>query len=418
MEQLTDSKQDQDHPAAVDFRFIPVRPCAIARAIAGDPERFGPVADRAMELYRAFDRIIEQEASALHEELDDLYAALNPDEETPRELLSLRAEERGEERLLGSLLYLLEKANFEELGQPDIDAAVQAGTTYGVRIRIDPSRVEHLRLLVRGHASEQLSRRSRVKPWRRLYIEAPLYRRLVVVTRLSGENGVRLKLFRDIPVRDVEALMPHADVRMSWFDQAQVFGAGAGAFGGLAAKGFTAASGGAVSLLSLASAAIVGLGGLAFRSFFGYRRTKRMRTGARTQHLYERNLANNAAVIHSLLRMIRQEEAKEALLAYAFMARSEEPPKTAQQLDEDIERWIESRFGHSIDFDGPDALETLDRLKLLQRSTDDDKADKSTHDADTFGTVHEPGRALDRLTHHWERALSSDYHIEVLSRSD
>jgi len=386
----------------MDCRFIPVRPSALAQAVDRSPDAFGCVAGRAGPLFQAIDRVIEQEVSALHDAFDDLYAALTPDEETPPDLLGAGVEARGEGRMLAHLEYLLDKANFKALGDAEIEAAIQAGTTYGVRIRVDPSRVERLRLHVRGRAEETLGRRSRLRPWRRVEMQAPVYRRLVVATRLRGEAGVRLKLFRDIPVRDVEALMPHAEIRMSMIDRIQVFGAGAGALGGLASKAFAAITSGVVSLFSLASAALVGFGGLAFRSFFGYRRTMRMRTSVRTQHLYERSLANNASVVHALLRMIRQEELKEAALAYACLAGAAEPPRMERELDERIEAWIERTFDRRIDYDCADALETLDRLNLWK-----DRAALRPLD---------PDEALRRLERHWASRVTEGYHLAALAR--
>lgn len=403
MLELVDQTEDHDRPPRVDCRFIPVRPAALAAAIDRDPETFGELAGRAEAVLRALDRVIEQEVSALHEVFDDLYVPFNPDEDTPPEMLESSAESRGEPRLLAYLDYLLDKANFKALGQRETEAAIQAATTYGVRVRVDPACVDHLSLHVRGHDEETFTRRSRRKPWQWIEIPVPIYRRLVVATRLRGEVSVRLKLFRDIPVRDVEALMPHAQVKMSLFDQVQVFGAGAGALGGFAYKAFGAITTGVVSIVSLASAAAIGFGGLAFRSFFGYRRTKRMRTGARTQHLYERKLANNASAVHALLRMIRKEELKEAMAAYAVLVASRDrPPTDETELDQRVESWLERTFGYAIDFDCPDALETLDRLGLWE-------------DRATLRVV-QPGSAIEMLQQHWRDRRSERYHLMMVER--
>lgn len=402
MEQLTDHAQDHDRPTRIDCRYIPVRPSGLAAAIDNDPDVFGRVAGTADLIFRAIDHVIEQEVSALHEYFDELYAALNPDEDTPRELIGVSAQDRGEEDLLAHLHYLLDKANFRALGEPDIEVALQAGTTYGVRVRIDPSRVEYLKLYVRGRDTETIDKRPRFAPWRKVPTEAQIYRRLVVATRLRDEPGLRLKLFRDIPVRDIEALMPHAEVHMSLFDRLKVFGAGAGALGGLATKAFTAITTGVFSLFSLASAALIGFGGLAFKAFFGYKRTKHKRTSARTQHLYERNLANNASVIHALLRMIRQEEVKEASLAYAFLVSCDKAPGSEFELDRQIEEWIEKTFLIALDFDCPDAIETLDRLNLWK--------DRSSMEALS------PKEALETLAMHWKGRFTESYHIRTMSR--
>lgn len=383
----------------MDTRYIPARPPVLAEAIRAAPAVFGAAAPLARDLLDAIDRVIEQEVSRLHAHIDDLYSVLDPDEDTPVALGPGPDADERERRLLHLLGYVLDKANFETLSHVQIEAAIRAGTSYGVRVRIDPTMVAHLALFVRGHGESEVARRDRYRPWRRVVTLEPVYRRLVVVTRLRGEVGVRLKLFRDIPVRDVEALMPHATVEMSWIDRVLVFGGGAGALGGLAPKLFVVITGGVVSFFSLLTAAAIGLGGLMLKSFLGYRRTKQRRTNQRTQHLYERNIANNAAVTHTLLRMIRREEVKEALLAYTLLASEHADTESDDAIDRQAEAWIRDTFCRRINFDAPDALETLDRLDLWT-----DRASRR---------VRPPAEALETLRRHWIDRRSESYHLDT-----
>ena len=348
----------------VDTRFLPVRATVLARAIERDVEMFGAIASRAVELARAFDAVIDQEVTAFHELIDERYESLNPDADTGMVHASPDEENRRERELLAALRYTLDKANFETLGDVELESAIAAGCSYGLRVRVDPARVQHLGLHVRGRARTPVARRHRWRLWETVEQDVEVYQRLVVVARLTGEPGVRLKLFRDIPVRDVEALLPHAEVRMSFLDRVAVFGAGAGALSGAAAKAFTLVTGGVVALTQLVWAVLAGLAGLSFKAFFGYRRKKSMRTSQRTRHLYEKNLANNAAVLHSVLRMIHQEELKEVLLAYCALAAWDGSPPGDAEVDRWIEAWIEARFGVCINFDMSDAVETLTRLGL------------------------------------------------------
>ncbi|MEO0512463.1 MAG: DUF3754 domain-containing protein [Planctomycetota bacterium] len=397
----------------VDTRFIPARPEVLAELIAADPDCFGPDAGRAPELLSAIDRVIAQETAALHDRIDRDYAALNPDEDAassstdgeddggPEETAEAAAEDRAEGRLLDALGYVLDKANFTALSQVEIEAALAAGTSYGVRVHLDSEAVQHLALHVRGVATRTRLARSRRKPWKRVETPIDVYRRLVVVTRLRGETGVRLKLFRDIPVRDVEALMPHARIKMSWLDQAQVYGGGAGALGGLGSKLLAFVAGASVTKGTLGWAALIGFGGLAFKSFTGYRRTRHRRSSQRTQNLYERTLGSNAAVLHTLVRMIRQEEGKEALLIYSMLRRPARPV-TEPDLDRCCEAWIATTFGRHTDFDAPDAIETLERLQLWQ-------------DREAL-TVVDPAAAPRRLGQHWQDRRSEGYHAHWLDR--
>lgn len=56
-----------------------------------------------------------------------------------------------------------------------------------------------------------------------------MFNRLALITRPSGEKNVQLRLFKDIPIRDIEALLPNARVQMSLRDAVMMVGTGAGA---------------------------------------------------------------------------------------------------------------------------------------------------------------------------------------------
>lgn len=386
--------------AAIDTRFIPVRADELASAIESDDETFGPTHGHTDRLRRALDAVIDQEVTAFHEHMDAAYVALNPDADTNVAALTDEEEDRAEESLLRALRYMLGKANFTELSDVEIDEAIRAGSSYGVRVRIDPDRVEHLSLHVRGHGTGTVMRTHRWKRWRTVPFGVPVYRRLIVVARVRGETGIRLKLFRDIPQRDVENLLPHAEIEMTLFDHLQVFGGGVGALGGAATKVFAAITGGAIAATQLLWALVIGLGGLAMKSFLGFRRKKKIRTSMRTQHLYDRNLANNASVLHAVLRMIHQEELKEVLLAYCLLASPTTPTGSDEEVDAHAEQWIWAAFDARVDFDAPDALETITRFNLWA-----DRGERSVVSLE---------EAIDRLEAHWRERRTADYHIRAI----
>lgn len=378
-------------------RFIPVRIEALVDAIDADPDRFGPLAGWAQKIGRAIDRVVAQEVGELHRHLDRLYAWANPDLDALAEPTPAWA--RHEQALPAALAYVFERASFTPLSEVGIREAIAAGSAYGLRVRIRPERVRSVSLYVRGRGELVLIKRDPKKPWKRQSCAVQAYRRLAVVARLVDEQGVRLKLFRDIPVADVEALLPHAEATMSALDRAMVVGLGAGSLGSLAKVAFT----GAASTGALAIPAAVGLGGMAVRSFFGYRRKKRLRTAHRTEHLYEKNLANNAAVLHTLCRMIAHEESKTALLAYALLcarhARSPAAAWSEETLAEEAAGYLKDRFGVVVGFDASMALHTLQRLGLDQHAALDD-----------------PQRALAIVETHWKRQDTIDHHLQAIAR--
>ena len=180
---------------------------------------------------------------------------------------------------------------------------------------------------------------------------------------------------------------------MSLFDRLKIAVGGAGAFGGIAWKVVT----GTAVLGQLAWAGIVALFGLSFRAFFGYRRARVHRSAQMTHNLYYRIVASNAGVLELLLGSIGQEELKEAVLGYSLLLH-----RTELTSEEDLRRaaseWIRDRFNVFVDFDAPDAIETLDRFGLWK-------------DRSQLLPV-PPDEALERLRRHWQERQSLSYHLE------
>jgi hypothetical protein len=114
-----------------------------------------------------------------------------------------------------------------------------------------------------------------------------------------------------------------------------------------------------------------------------------------THNLYYQNVANNAGVLSSLLANIAQEELKEVLLAYVVLACDQEIDDAAG-LNTAVEEWLAERYGVRVDFDGVDALESLDRFDLW---TDRERLQ-----------VLPPNEAVTKLHEHWTQRKSVLYH--------
>lgn len=379
----------------LDDRFIPVRIEAIVNAIDADPERFGELAGWAQKICKASERVIVQEVGELHRHLDRLYAAANPDLDALAEPNPLALPD--DPKLHAALAYLFDRASFTPLTDVGIEAAIKAGTAYGLRVRINPDRVRSLSLHVRGRGTIILVRRDKRKPWKTYEREIEIYTRLAVIAQLTGEDCLRLKLFRDIPVADVEALLPHAEATMTFMDRAFVVGMGVGSLGTLAKVAIV----GAASTSALAIPAAIGFGGMAFKSFFGYKRKKKQRTSHRTEHLYDKNLANNAAVLHTLCRMIAHEEAKAAIIGYAVLAARHDLDEHQRwpmaELGERASAYLKERFKVSSRFDADTARATLERLGLME--------DAALADPDTAHATVEA---------HWKTRDTTGHHLETI----
>ncbi|MCA9300877.1 MAG: DUF3754 domain-containing protein, partial [Phycisphaerales bacterium] len=212
-----------------DDRFIPVRACDLLDAVATDDDIGFAEMREIGDLCR---HLVEQEAGALERAIEATYAPSNPDRET----ILLGAPRADADALHRSLRYLLDKANFEVLDDIGIADAPDAARARGVRVRLRPDRIESMTLAVRGRTSRMRHVRDARHPLKGTWQEEQIYRRLVVVSRLKDDVAIHLKLFREIPLADLEALLPHAEVRMNWVDRAKVAGGGVGVVGATALK--------------------------------------------------------------------------------------------------------------------------------------------------------------------------------------
>ncbi len=379
-----------------DNRFIPLRAVEVLRALVGPGAPLEDHKDALTSVFGCLREVIDQEARSFERYLLDRYHPFWPDADTASGPSETPPDEAA---FLRALAYLLDKCNCERLSDPQLQNAIDTANMHGLRVEIDNSVVRHLEVFVRGRGTITKRFRSARSPIKGRPREIEVFKRLALIVSFHNDEDVILKLFRDIPLADLEALMPHARLRMNWFDRVKVFGGGAGALGGAAPKLWAVLVGSAALTGGFVWVIVGALFGLSFKSFLGYRNTMKHRVGQRTQHLYYQNLANNAGVITTLLHQVSEEELKEALLAYAFLLNGEN--RSAVELDDRIERWLLDRLGIDVNFDCPDGLETLDRMGLWR-------------DRETLGVL-DPDASCTVLEEHWRHRRSEGYHQSRIS---
>ncbi|MCA9239031.1 MAG: DUF3754 domain-containing protein [Planctomycetales bacterium] len=350
-----------------ESRFVPVRAADLARLLTQDAERFGLTSMGLSEVLQAIRTAIEQEACSFHSELEEAYAHFNPDRETVRlKDLEASSDLAAFEDLIRRLSYLLDKANFEQLEEVGIAETIRRASSNRIQVRIRPELVERLDLWVRGHGVTPNKVRTWKHPIKGEEERTPVFKRMAVVARLKDDPHVMIKLFKDIPVAEVEALLPHAEVTMTLLDRVKLFGSTAGVMGTMALK---------LAKVAIALAyftqilwiLLIGVGTIALRTFFGYRNAKTSRDWRRTQRLYFQNLGNNASALQQLLAAVKQEELKEAYLAYALAHQPGADGLTSSGLRRRVEAYLEEKLGVEVDFDIDDAVETITRLNLWKK---------------------------------------------------
>jgi hypothetical protein len=387
--------------ARTNDRYVPVDADAIMAAVAADGDRFGRLAEHVYELEEALQHVVDQEAIAFRRQLARRYECFNP----ARETIDIRgaadsepdARDRDREEVRSMVAYLLDKANYEQLEQRQFDEALAITNSAGLRIRIRPEQLRFLDLYVRGLSEEDRVVRTWRHPIRGETRRVEVFRRIALVFQLANDERLNLKMFREIPRADIEALLPHAEVDMTPLDRIWVVAGGLGALGGVATKIWAVIVHGAAIATNFLWVLIVGMLGLSVRSFFGYRSARHHRSSQMHHNLYYQNVANNAGVLAQLLGSIAQEELKEALIAYVVL-HGRGDIADVDGLESAVEAWLHDAFGIDVDFDGPDAVETLDRLELW--------ADRERWQVLT------PADAIALLDDHWRHRRSLRYHVE------
>lgn len=351
-----------------DDRYLPIQPDDLTTVLVEMAESFSCDRSSLEEFASVLQEVIQQETTAFANLVVGEYTRFNPDRETKLFEEPTSTADDCYEQLHNKLAYLLDKANYDRLDKVQIEQAVLRAKSRNLKVRVHPDRVDFLEVWVRGRGETFKRERDFWRPWKRLTTAVPVFKRMVVVARLKNDLHVAIKLFKDIPESDVEALLPHAEVTMSLIDRLKIFGSTASTLGITISKVFKLMAA-LAALWYLTWIVVLGAATLGVRAVLGYRNARMSRDWQRTQHLYFQNLANNASALQLLVATVKQEEYKEVLLGYLFShsARAKsnaEDAVTASQVRASIEAFVADTFNVRVDFDMPDAVAKLDRLGL------------------------------------------------------
>ena len=386
-----------------DNRFIPVASDDLIEYMASDSKTFGDDSSDIHEVSNWFIRILEQEKSAFERMITRSYARINPDRETIDILNNDAPVDDDFEQLNSRVQHMLEKANFERLSDDQVRTAVEAGNTRGMKVKLDEDSLDEMAIWVRGRSTAPYHRRTMAHPIKGETSTIAIFNRLAVITRPAGEDNVQLRLFKDIPIRNVEALLPNANVRMGAKDAMMMVGGGAGAVWTVITKVLAV---GLVAASQLLWVIALPLGGLFWKVFSGYRRAIKDRDSNRAKHLYFQSLGANRSAIHRISFMICEEEIKEAVLLYTFCLDAENDGRSTSEahIKSEIEKYLKDLTSIEVDFDITDAIETLTRMNLW----------KDRLELQVIGIT----MASSKLEAHCQQGLSRDYHAGLLGIAD
>ena len=292
-----------------------------------------------------------------------------------------------------TLIKVLDRSKYSRVEQETLEQALIDSDLIGLNLAIDFDAFKDYELYVRGHhkATEKVPK---FLFWKK-EIEIEYYDRVMIYLNYKDVNYfeekkirldklpidpgcIILKIFKRVPVNDLETVFPNAIPKMSTTDKMLFWIPGIG--GGIsllstnvipALIGMYGAykSGEAIDLLNSKTSlnhGLIALGVLAaylFRQYSSFINKKIRYSKMLSDSLYFKNVGNNSGAFYSLLNSSEEEEFKETILAYAFLNRNKKP-LTAEELDNQIESWFKVKLNTDLDFNVEDALLKLKNIGL------------------------------------------------------
>lgn len=356
--------------------FIPVSRNELIAALLHDiPAESAARFSQFCSLYCA---ILHFRFHQISEEIKSGYLPYAPDNDM---VLKAAPCEKALDKSVAHLESLLVKANYTPLGEEQLNRILSERSSQGVDVKVDLDAFARLQLFARGESSSQVSHRLWYAPWKTLEQTVAVIPRLYILLEFSPPSqptrrffsreqtvhkGVHLKLFKDIPLSDLEMLFPNSRIQLSKFDKIKLgLTSGGGTAGGAFATIGKVAAAASPFTIILAIGGFAGLLARQIGKVFNQRTRYMMKLA---QHLYFHNQANNLGVVSRVVDMAEEEESKEALLAYALL--SIHGPMDAAQLDQACENWLKTNFLVGCDFDVQDALQKLDAEGLAHCEND------------------------------------------------
>lgn len=380
-------------------RFIPVRKTDLLDALIGHG-RLGPGdSDKFSRLARLIGAIYHYDYFDQLETLRNDYFHFNPD--LPHGAVAPATLARAHDELVKTLTGVLAKADFVELGPDEIARSHKERHTLKVEIELPAEDYREVRFFRRGHHRETVE----VADWfglRKRKVEVEVYDHLVLMVMVKPADEIRsqrlarrlakcrlrpgtilLKHFRDVARSDLTMLFPDVRVVLSLFD---MFSLGVPALAGgipiilkllpttvvllAVAAAYLGYSGTVhdddMKKALAALSGLVALGGFLMRQWLKYERQSLKYHKQIADNVYFRNITNNAGVLETIVGSAEEQECKEALLAYYFLATAAAPIGQSE-LERTVEQWLRATFAVNATFDIGEALAKLERLELLRR---------------------------------------------------
>ncbi|KAK7380705.1 hypothetical protein VNO78_33220 [Psophocarpus tetragonolobus] len=197
-------------------------------------------------------------------------------------------------------------------------------------------------------------------------IQEPTFDRIIVVYRLASsrskkDRGIFVKHFKNIPMADMEIVLPEKKnpglTPMDWVK-----------FLGSAAVGLVAVA----SSIELDTADLRVIGavlstvlGYFVKTYFTFQQNLVQYQNLITQSMYDKQLDSGKGTLLHLCDDVIQQEVKEVIISFFILM--EQGKANRQELDRWSEELIKEEFGESCNFDVDDAVQKLEKLGIVTK---------------------------------------------------
>ena len=344
------------------------------------------------------------------EELKSTYRNFNPDVEITANEEENFNFEKIEDKFNSALIRTLTEGNFEKVSNENLHAAMEEEGIFPVSCVIDFDAFEYYEIYYQGTRTSKDEIKTWI-PFKSKEIEFKLYDRIVFFYKVKNQEffesnpkktqpgipgKIYIKFFRNIPESDLEMMFPNPKPEMKFIHKMQIFLPLLAGFGVLIQKTIIGPKfyntgtnpleeGLSYGLIAL----LIVLGGYVLRTFLGYKNVVQSFLGEIAQSLYFKDKGNNQGVFSMLIDSAEEQECKEALMAYYFLLTTKKK-MNQDQLDDNIEEWLDQDYDTKIDFEIDDALSKLEKLGLMSQ------------DKDGLLTVVSIDKALEKLDYIWD----------------
>ncbi|NES81817.1 MAG: DUF3754 domain-containing protein [Moorea sp. SIO2B7] len=338
------------------------------------------------------------------ERLKDNFAPFNPDADTKVRIEPTPAQKaKMENQLVADFNNLMERANYVSLSKASLQRAFQEKSLIELKTEVDFNDFDQMVCYCRG----DIYQITWVKKFFFKKVERTinLFERVALLIKCKDKSYFEAKnikidtlnftpgkmyvyLYKNIPKLDIDLLFPNVKISMTWKDRL-LFGIpaiGAGislvvkilpkllliiavilfvTVGPLPIEELSVKEEDIKNVMPILVAMLsllVTLGGFAFKQYSSYQSKQIKFQKDVTETLFFRNMATNSGVFQSLIDAAEEEECKEIILVYYHLMISA-VPLTPEELDNNIEEWMNNKFDTKIDFDINGPLNNLGKIR-------------------------------------------------------